>query len=112
MDSLLELMRTQSVRAADVEKVVVRVYAGGARITNNRDASDINMQHMCALMLVDGYASFEATHDHKRMKDPRVIALRQRVELIADEELETLLKVFDLAQANQLSYAASLRLTE
>ena len=47
---------------------------------------DINMQHMCALMLVDGYASFEATHDMSRMKDPRVLALRKR-EILAERRI-------------------------
>ena len=90
LDSLLELMRSENIKAGDIEKIVVRVYANGARITNNREASDINMQHMCALMLVDGYVTFDATHDHSRMKDPKVLAVRRRVELIADEALEKL----------------------
>jgi 2-methylcitrate dehydratase PrpD len=48
------------------------------------------MQHMCALMLVDGRVNFDSAHDNRRMKDPRVLAMRRRVELVADEELERL----------------------
>ena len=90
LDSLLALIRAENIKATDVKELVVTVYTQGARITNNRDMSDINMQHMCALMLVDGYASFEATHDMSRMKDPRVLALRKRIRLIGDEKLEEL----------------------
>ena len=90
LDSLLALMREENIKAGDVERLVVRVYAGGARITDNRAIPDINMQHMCALMLVDGYVTFDAAHDHRRMQDARVLAVRRRVELIADQELEKL----------------------
>ena len=46
------------------------------------------MQHMCAVMLLDGTVTFESAHDNARMRDPRVLALRKRIELIADDELE------------------------
>ncbi len=90
LDSLLELMRAHSIGAVDVEAVTVRVYTAGARIADNRDMPDINMQHLCALMLVDGYLTFEAAHDIKRMKDRRVLDLRRRVKLVADLALEKL----------------------
>ena len=91
LDSLLELMRSEHVVADDVESLAVRVYPYGADIADNRDMPDINLQHMCALMLVDGYVSFEAAHDVRRMRDPKLLALRKRVLLIADEELGRLL---------------------
>jgi 2-methylcitrate dehydratase PrpD len=46
------------------------------------------MQHMCAVMLVDGTVSFASAHDHKRMRDPRVLAVRRRIELVGDDELQ------------------------
>ena len=45
------------------------------------------MQHMCAAMLIDGIVTFASAHDEKRMKDKRVLALRQRIELYGDDEL-------------------------
>jgi 2-methylcitrate dehydratase PrpD len=42
-------------------------------------------------MLTDGIVTFESAHDEKRMKDPAVLALRRRVELIGDEALQQLL---------------------
>jgi len=90
LDSLYELLRTHEFSAGDVEKVVVRVYAGGANVTDNREMADICMQHMCALMLVDGRVTFDSAHNNRRMKDPQVLAMRRRVELVADEELERL----------------------
>jgi 2-methylcitrate dehydratase PrpD len=91
LDSLLELIRAHGVKANDVEKVVVRISHRGANTVGNRDMPDICMQHMCAIMLIDGIATFESAHDMKRMKDPKVLAVRKRIELLGDDELEKLL---------------------
>jgi 2-methylcitrate dehydratase PrpD len=48
---------------------------------------DICMQHMCAIMLIDGIVTFISSHDEKRMKNPKVLELRRRVELLGDDEL-------------------------
>lgn len=90
LDCLLEIIRAHKVGMKDVGEVIVRVYASGARVTNDRDMPDINMQHMCALMLVDGYVTFKAVHDHRRMQDRRVLDMRRRIQLVADPALEKL----------------------
>jgi len=87
LDALLELIRTHGIKAADVEKVVVRVAHQGANTTSNRSMPDICMQHLCAVMLEDGIVTFESAHDEKRMKDRRVLDLRRRVELRGDDAL-------------------------
>jgi 2-methylcitrate dehydratase PrpD len=51
---------------------------------------NICMQHMCALMLTDGIVTYDSTHDDQRMKDPKVLAMRDRIELVGDDELEKL----------------------
>ena len=87
LDALDVLMREHGVKAADVERIVVRVAHQGANTTNNRAMPDICMQHLCAVMLLDGTMSFKTAHDEKRMRDPKVLALRSRVELLGDDEL-------------------------
>jgi 2-methylcitrate dehydratase PrpD len=87
LDALLELIRGNGIKSDDVQKVVVRVARQGANTTDNRHMPDICMQHMCAVMLIDGTVTFKSAHDEKRMKDPRVLALRGRTELYGDEEL-------------------------
>ncbi len=87
LDSLLELIRVHKVKAADVDKAVIRVSHTGAATVDNREMPDICMQHMCAVMLLDGIVTFESAHDERRMKDPRVLATRRRVELYGDDEL-------------------------
>ena len=87
LDSLLELIRAHGIRAADVAKLTVRVAKQGANTTDNRTMPDICMQHMCAVMLEDGIVTFASSHDERRMKDPKVLALRSRMDLFGDEAL-------------------------
>jgi 2-methylcitrate dehydratase PrpD len=91
LDSLLELIRAHGIKADDVEKLTVRVARQGANTTDNRTMPDICMQHMCAVMLLDGIVTFISSHDEKRMKHPKVLAVRRRIELIGDEELTRVL---------------------
>jgi 2-methylcitrate dehydratase PrpD len=87
LDSLLELIRTHRVRAEDVERLVVRVAHQGANTTDNRHMPDICMQHLCAVMLLDGTVSFRSSHDEKRMRNRKVLELRSRIELQGDDAL-------------------------
>jgi len=87
LDSLLELIRAHDVRAEDVERVLVRVARLGANTTDNRDMPDICMQHLCAVMLLDGTVTFRSSHDSGRMRNPRVLELRRRIELKGDDAL-------------------------
>ncbi len=87
LDSLLDLIETHGIKGADVEKLVVRVAHQGANTVDNRHMPDICMQHMCAVMLLDGTVTFKSSHDEKRMRDPKVLALRKRIELYGDDAL-------------------------
>ena len=95
LDSLYALIREHGIRAANVDRVVVRVAHHSANTVNNRNMPDICMQHMCAVMLIDGIAGFESAHDERRMHDPRVLAVRRLIELRGDDELQ---KVVQLRQ--------------
>ena len=53
----------------------MRVAHQGANTTDNRSMPDICMQHMCAVMLIDGIVTFKSAHDEKRMKHPKVLEL-------------------------------------
>jgi 2-methylcitrate dehydratase PrpD len=87
LDSLIELIRGHGIRAGDTERVLVRVAHQGANTVDNRAMPDICMQHMCAVMLIDGRVTFASSHDEKRMRDPAVLALRSRIELRGDDAL-------------------------
>jgi 2-methylcitrate dehydratase PrpD len=87
LDSLRDLILAHQIKAVDVEKVVVRVAHQAANTVDNRDMPDICMQHICAVMLIDGKVTFESSHDESRMRDRKVLALRRRIELRGDDAL-------------------------
>jgi 2-methylcitrate dehydratase PrpD len=87
LDAFLTLVREHALSESNVESIVVRLPEDGARVVNNRSMPDICCQHIIALTLVDGGVSFEDSHSYERMADPKVRAVRDRVELIADRAL-------------------------
>src|SRR4029453_11417107 len=87
LDSLRDLIHEHHIKSDDVEKVVVWVAHQGANTVDNRDMPDICMQHMCAVMLLDGTVSFKSSHDEKRMRDRRVVAVREKVQLLGDDAM-------------------------
>ncbi len=87
LDGLLEMIAEHGIRADDVEKLTVRVAHQAANTVDNRTMPDICMQHMCSVMLLDGTATFKSSHDLKRMRDRKVLALRSRIELYGDDAL-------------------------
>jgi 2-methylcitrate dehydratase PrpD len=87
LDSLHDLIRDHGIKAEDIESLLVRVAHQGANTVDNRAMPDICMQHMCAIMLIDGKVTFASAHDEARMRDRKVLALRGRIELRGDDEL-------------------------
>ena len=88
VDATLALLAKQTIDADAIDKVVVRIPSSGARTVNNRHMPDVNVQFMVASILIAGKLTFEMAHDYERFRDPRVLALKQKVELIGDETME------------------------
>jgi 2-methylcitrate dehydratase PrpD len=87
LDAFLTLLREHKLSADTVQRIVVKLPEDGARIVNDRSMPDVNCQHIIALALVDGTVSFEDSHSYERMADPKVLAVKERVQLIADRGL-------------------------
>jgi 2-methylcitrate dehydratase PrpD len=87
LDSLSILIKEHGVQAEQVEKLTIRVAHRDKNTTDNRDMPDICMQHLCAVMLIDGTVTFKSSHDDKRMLERRVLELRKRIELVGDDAL-------------------------
>jgi 2-methylcitrate dehydratase PrpD len=88
LDCLYNIMKKRPINVADIKSVVVREAGTEAKVVNNREMPDICLQHMVSVMLIDKTASFKAAHDKPRMQDPAVLALRSKVQLVPDEEME------------------------
>ena len=87
MHVLRELIEQHGVKAAEVEKLIARLPDKELDIVNNRDMPDICLQHLLAVMLIDGTVTFKSAHDFKRMKDRAVLKTRSRVEAVGDAAL-------------------------
>ena len=87
LDALLTLRQQHGLTVDNVERIVARLPEDGARIVNNSAMPDVNCQYILAVGLLDGAVSFADSHSHERMKDPQVLAVKQRVELIGDRAL-------------------------
>jgi len=109
LDALENIRKRRPFAAADVKAVAVRLAPSVGSVVDNRDMPDICLQHMMAVMLVDGTASFAAAHDKPRMQHPAVLEQRKKVRYVPDEALSARLPVraavveVTLADGTQLS---------
>ncbi|HEU4344847.1 MAG TPA: MmgE/PrpD family protein [Candidatus Binatia bacterium] len=87
LDAFFALYRQHGLKVENVERIIVRLPEDGARIVNNRSMPDVNCQHMIAMALVDGKVTFDSTRSYERMRDPAVLAVKERVNLVADPAL-------------------------
>jgi 2-methylcitrate dehydratase PrpD len=87
LDALTLLMAEHRVRADDVHRIVVDMPDDRLHIVDNRTIPDICLQHLLALTLADGTLTFASAHDHARMDDPAVLAVRRRIEAVPSAEL-------------------------
>ncbi len=91
LDALDNLVKRHRFDGNAVQKLVVRVGAHEASVVDARELPDISLQHLLAVMLVDGTVTFKSSHDVSRMRDPAVLRQRAKISLVGDAELEKLL---------------------
>ncbi len=87
LDALLTLRRQHGLTPDNVERIVARLPEDGANVVNGRTMPDVNIQYVLAVGLLDGGVSFADSHSFEKMKDPRVMAVMKRVELVGDRAL-------------------------
>jgi 2-methylcitrate dehydratase PrpD len=93
LDAIENLRARRAFGAEEVTNVVVRLAPSVGAVVDNRDIPDICLQHMLAVMLLDGTASFRSAHDQARMQDAAVLRQRAKVRYMPDEALAALLPV-------------------
>jgi 2-methylcitrate dehydratase PrpD len=84
---LRDLIRDQGLTASSVKRLTARMPDTELEIVNNREMPDICVQHLLAVMLLDGNVTFASAHDFARMQDPAVLELRKRIEVVGDPAL-------------------------
>jgi 2-methylcitrate dehydratase PrpD len=87
LGALTCLMEKEQPSPADIATIRVHLPARSARTVDNAPMPDVNVQHLMAMLLVDGRLTFHSIHDHGRMQDVAVLAMRGRIELVPSQEL-------------------------
>ena len=106
---LREMMALHRIGPDDVEKLVARLPDKELSIVSNREMPNISLQHLLAVMLVDGTLTFASAHDVGRMKDQKVRALRQRIETVGDPGLTDSLRRWRCVMEIRLKDGRTLR---
>jgi len=87
LDALTSLMEDERIGPGDVDAIEVHLPGRSARTVDNAAIPALNVQHLMAMLLVDGKLSFDSIHDHARIKDTAIAALKAKIALIQSEEL-------------------------
>jgi len=87
LDAMTQIIDAANVAADEVDKIVIHLPTRSARTVDGAPMPDVNVQHLLAVLLIDRTLTFESVHDHARMLDPAVLALRKRMKIQPSEEL-------------------------
>jgi 2-methylcitrate dehydratase PrpD len=87
LDALTVLIEAERVGPREIESIEVHLATRSARTVDNAPMPDLNVQHLMAMLLVDGTLSFDTIHDRERMQNPAILALRAKIALVPSEEL-------------------------
>lgn len=87
LDALLLLRKQYGLTPANVQSILVKLPTDAIGIVGNSAMADVSCQHLVSLALLKGAVSFNDSHDASLMKDPAVLAIRQKVKLTGDAAL-------------------------
>lgn len=88
LDNMMALVKNPKIRAGNIKRIIAEVPSNDAHIEDNNPNPDLCAQHLIALTIVDRGAGFWSVHDAARMQDPRILAVRKLVALVASPELK------------------------
>ena len=89
IDGCIQLKNELSLKAEDIESIVLKVHPLVLELTGKRTPQTglegkFSVYHSCAVAIIHGAAG-EAQYSDKAVRDPRVIALRDRVTAAAEK---------------------------
>jgi len=87
LDATTALVTEHRIRPDDIKAMRITMPDDRMHIVDNGKMPDVCVQHMAALIIADGALSFASTHDHARMHDEAVLAVRRKITMIASPEL-------------------------
>jgi 2-methylcitrate dehydratase PrpD len=88
LDAVQILVKENDVSQLGILEVVIRMAPLELDTVNDRAMPDISLQHLVALLLLDGDLTFDSSHDDRRMRDPAAVAIKQKIKLVPDPSRE------------------------
>lgn len=87
LHAITQLTTDVQLDPSDIESIRVTIGSGGLHSVNRVAMGSIDLRHLMGLMLVDGDVTFESAHDHERVNDPDIAALRGLIVVSGSDEL-------------------------
>ncbi len=87
LNVLYALMKEHGFKAGDVQKLTVWIRPTDLVTVASSEMANISLQYSLAVMLLDGTMTFKSTHDYARMKNPKILAERKKIEVLGDPAL-------------------------
>jgi len=87
LDSVQALAQEHGLGADDIQAIRVRMSGNESHVVDNREMASINLQHLVAILVLDGDVTFAAAHDEARMDADDIKAVKSRIELFPDPDL-------------------------
>jgi len=89
LDCVDELIHTlgEKLDPSNITNIHVKIPHESLTIVNNREMPEICLQHLIALMIIEGKMDFHLAHDRAKMTNPAVLKLRQSISLEGSDEL-------------------------
>ena len=87
LDSMKALIDDNGLTPDAVTAITAIMPDDRLHVVDDRDMPDVCLQHLIAVILIDGTLGFAGAHDHARMSDPAVRAVRDRIRLVPSPEL-------------------------
>lgn len=84
---LRELITEHRLSADMVSEVRAYMPDKELEMVSNRDMPDTCVEHLLAVMLLDGQVTFASAHDNRRMRSPDVLRARKLIRTIGDPAL-------------------------
>jgi len=88
IEAALKIISEQNVAVENINNVRVYMRPASAYVVSNRDIPTISAQDMIALAMIHGHLDFDLAHRPGATDDPMVKALRDKIAVIGDPEIE------------------------
>jgi 2-methylcitrate dehydratase PrpD len=100
LDCIEELQKSHDLSSGNIKHIKLRLSDMESPVVDDRHMADICIQHMVAIMVLDGTATFASAHDEERMKDPAVVDFRKKIDLIGEADIPRRNAIVEVTLAN------------